>query len=127
MGMLARLFNVPSRILPKTNIPRGSKYPGPSLIPVSLIHSGTEFTGQATWKGRFMGHRRDVYGGNLRAGAASGSGRRTEPSIGGAGVWCLSQDDSEDADVLGSAGLPATTADTAAQVGAVAGRHRCHS
>lgn len=50
-----------------------------------------------------MGHRRDVYGGDLRAGAASGSGRRTEPSIGGAGVWCLSQDDSEDADVLGSA------------------------
>jgi hypothetical protein len=53
-----------------------------------------------------MGHRRDAYGGDLWAGAASGSGRRTEPSIGGAGVWCLAQDDSEDADVLGSAGLP---------------------
>ena len=74
-----------------------------------------------------MGHRRDAYGGDLWAGAASGSGRRTEPSIGGAGVWCLAQDDSEDADALGSAGLPAATADTAAQVGAVAGRHRCHS
>src|ERR1035437_1613197 len=31
-----------------------------------------------------MGHRRDAYGGDLWAGAASGSGRRTEPSIGGA-------------------------------------------
>ena len=74
-----------------------------------------------------MGHRRDVYGGDLRAGAASGSGRRTEPSIGGAGVWCLPQDDSEDADVLGSAGLSAATADTAAQAGALAGRDRRHS
>jgi hypothetical protein len=64
-----------------------------------------------------MGHRRDVYSGNLRAGAVSGSGRRTEPLIGGAGVWCFAQDDSEDADVLGSARLSAATADTAAQVG----------
>ena len=68
-----------------------------------------------------MGHRRDVYDGDLRAGAASGSGRRTEPSIGGAGVWCLSKDDSEDADILGSDGLSAATADTAPQAGALAG------
>jgi len=73
-----------------------------------------------------MGHRRDVPGGDIRTCAACCAGGRTEPASGGAGVWHLAQDDSEDADVFSATGLSAAAADQAAQAGTVAGGDRRH-
>src|SRR5271165_5318388 len=74
-----------------------------------------------------MEHRRDVPGGDLRTGTASGSSGGQESASGSQGVWDIARDGAEDAGVCGAARLPATAADQAAQAGAVAGCYRRHS
>jgi len=74
-----------------------------------------------------MEHRRDVRGGDLRSGTTSGSSGGQESACGGQGVWAVARDGSEDARVRGAARLPTPATDQAAQVGAVARRHRRHS
>src|SRR5271168_5648556 len=75
----------------------------------------------------FMGHRRDVRGGDLWTRTAGGSSRGQESAGGSQGVWAVARDGTEDAAVRGAARLPATAADQAAQAGAMVGRHRRHS
>src|SRR5271170_5098544 len=75
----------------------------------------------------FMGHRRDVRGGDLWTCTAGGSSRGQESAGGSQGVWAVAGDGTEDAAVRGAARLPATATDQAAQAWAMAGRHRRHS
>src|SRR5271166_5266028 len=63
--------------------------------------------------------RRDERRGTVRAGAASGVCGGDEPAGGGAAVWDRPADGSEDAGVLGAAGIPAEPATGAAEAGSV--------
>ena len=74
-----------------------------------------------------MEHRRDVRSGDLRAGAASSSGRGQKSTVGRAGVWVGARDRAEDAGVFDSAGLPAEGTRETAEARPVGGRDRRHS
>ena len=60
-------------------------------------------------------HRRDVQGGAIRAGSASGSGGWGESADGGAGLWDLTQVGPEDGGVFRAAGISEAAASEAAE------------
>src|SRR5271167_3608556 len=68
--------------------------------------------------------RRDERRGTVRAGAASGVCGGDEPAGSGAAVWDRPANGSENAGVLGAAGIPAEPATGAAEAGSVRRYHR---
>src|SRR5208283_4429749 len=86
--------------------------------------AGSWFHEAVVESGCFVGHRRDVPGGDLWTYTASGFSRGQKSTVGSTGVWTGPGDRAQDVGLFDSAGLPAERAREAAQVGAVGGRDR---